>query len=1164
MAGRVGIENDDAALGLTGLGRSGRLALAYLVSERHRPVSRDELADALWGEDLPRSWEQMLRGLVSRLRLKLGEAGLVPSEALVTAFGAYQLRLPADAVVDVEEAVANRDAATDALLAGDAARTFDLATAAASVASRQFVPGATGAWMERRQAELRELHLSALELVSRSSAALGRAPEAVAAAEEAIAIEPFRESAYICLMGAHTAAGNRGEALRAYERCRLVLAEELGVSPSSPTEEAYLGLLGEESSPHPVFAAAAVIPLPAALLPTSDSFFVGRESELEELGRALKRMAAEGRQAVLLAGEAGIGKTTLVGSIARQAHAEGARVLYGRCDEELVSPYQPFAEALSHLVAHLDLTELAAHVDAHGSDVARVAPEFARRLPDAAPPPPTDPEADRYRLFESVAALLAGASERAPMMLVLDDLHWATSATLQLLRHVLRATSSARLLVVGTYRHTEVSDMLADVLADLRREPWAVHRMRLEGLDTDGVIALMESLGGTSGGEEALAQAEAVRSHTGGNPFFVGELLRHLTETGAVYRRRAPWSYYVADDDLDVPRGVQEVVERRLRRLSAAASATVVCASVVGVEFELEVLERVADVEDAFDAVEEAIGAHVLVELSPGRYRFSHAIVRDTVYAGLTATRRGRLHRRAGEAVEALPSIVDRQRLAALVHHFAAAASAGCAMKAADYALAAARQAIGEATWEEAAALLERGLAALDAQPSPDVERRCELLLLLAETWTRFFDPDRMMDAAARALDAARALGRPQPLGRAVYWRLRFLPLELTASDYQTALVHEGLNALGDSEPGLRAKILAVGAQGADPSVWIPTAREAVAIARRCGDYDALGMALWSLAGALRGSPHAEEYLAVSEELVTSVRPGLWDGWRTGHDFRALGRLVLGDRDGFEEDVAACERVGVEGRFWFFRWTGAMRQATIALLDGRFSEVEGLAQKAFEVARNRGRPFLLRQVFRLHYERGDAEPAAEVATELVEKMPEGRTNTIHVGMLAVARTMQDVGKHRAWLEAFADEDVAAWKPERVPVTLAYQVEVVAALGAATTAERLYETLLPYHDQIVIGGMGDGCQGAVDRFLGILGWLLGRPDQAESYFETALALEAGLRSPPLVARTSYWYGRMLLGRGDGAARSLLDASFQTADRLGMRALAADARALLDGA
>ena len=1162
VAGRVGVEADGNALALTGLGRVGRLTLAYLVCERHRPVSRDELADTLWGEDLPRSWEQMLRGLASRLRVTLGEAGLDPAQALATAFGAYQLHLPVDAVVDVEEAAANRDAAIAAMSEGDAVRSVELAAAAAAVAARQFAPGATGAWVERRQAELRELHLSALEIVARAAAALGRSTDAVAAAEEAIGLEPFRESAHLALISTHAAAGNRGEALRAYERCRRVLAEELGVNPSPSTEAAYLALLQDDVAPalHP-----ALLPLPTPLGSAATASLWGRAAELDRLAQAFMRIATEGRQVVLLGGEAGIGKTALVAAGARQAHADGARILYGRCDEDLELPYQPFAEALSHFVTHAELGELRDHVHAHGGDLARLAPDLTRRLTDVPPAPTTDPEADRYRLFETVAALLADAGRRAPTVLVLDDLHWATSGTLQLLRHVLRSTSSARLLVLATYRHTEISDALADTLADLRREGLGVDRLQLEGLDTDAVAAFMESIQGLAGGDEGRAQAEAVRVHTGGNPFFVGELLRHLAETGATYRRRGPWSYYAGAEDVGVPQGVQEVVARRLRRLSETANNVVVWASVIGAEFDLGLLEQVVDGDDPFDAVEEAVRGHVVVEVSPSHYRFSHALVRDTVYSGLTATRRGRLHRRVGETLEASPG--GRDRIDALAHHFAAAATAGCAAKAAEYALAAARRAIDEAAWEEAIAVLDRGIAAQDAAGNPEPVRRCDLFLLLAETWTRQYDPAKSFEAAEQALAIARDLDDPERLGAAAYWYVRGLMgararESKSAAQTTVEVAREIYRTLGDDAPSWRARLLAIRPGLREGQDELATRREALALARAIGDANAIGVALSFLSGAL-GPLRVREVLDMAEEMVSAAPPNGWDGWRNGIERRCRARLMLGDREGFEADVAACDRFGRERRFWFFRWTAKYLEATLALLDGRFGEADELAADAARIAPE-GFGMALevagRQRFRVRSEQGDDEGALGEARALVERFAE---NPIHLSMLAAAEARLDPDGPRRDLERFVGQGPSGpMHPERVPVSLAYRAEVATALGRSCAAGRLYQDLLPYQGQVVVGGMGEGCQGAVDRFLGMLAGAAGRRDDARSHFESALAIETGLRSPPLLARTQYWGGRFQLEGGDaGGAHASLGAAFETAERLGMRGLRRDALALL---
>lgn len=300
LAGRVAIETDGAGLDAGGLGRLGRLALAYLVVERHRPVTRDELAEVLWGDDLPRSWETSLRGVALRLRGLLGAAGLVPTEALTSAYGCWQLQLSAGTVIDVETVPVDLARAEQALAEGRADDARALAEGAATLAGRGFLPEATGAWVERRQDELRELHQRALEAASDASAHAGDWAGALHWAEEAVEAAPLRESSYLRLMKAHAGGGNRGEALRAYERCRRVLAEELGVSPSPATEAAYVALLGEEPE------APALPEAPPPGLPLPLTRLVGRDDELAAIEKALA-----GARLLTLTGTGGVGKTRL-------------------------------------------------------------------------------------------------------------------------------------------------------------------------------------------------------------------------------------------------------------------------------------------------------------------------------------------------------------------------------------------------------------------------------------------------------------------------------------------------------------------------------------------------------------------------------------------------------------------------------------------------------------------------------------------------------------------------------------------------------------------------------------------------------------------------------------------------------------------------------------
>ena len=314
LSGRVAVEADGVGLDAGGLGRLGRLALAYLVSERHRPVTRDELAEVLWGDDLPRSWETSLRGVALRLRALLGAAGLVPGDALISAYGCWQLQLPETTTVDVEAVAGDLTLAEQALAERRPAEARTLAESAAAVAGRGFLPEASGAWVDHRRTDLRELQLRALEMASDAASATGAWSAALRAAEDAVSIEPFRESAHLRLMQAHAAAGNRGEALRAYERCRRILADQLGVSPSPPTDAAYVALLGEEPD----------LSLPARVGPSTNLPFlltrlVGRDDELAALGKALS-----GARLLTLTGTGGVGKTRLALAVAADSSAEYA------------------------------------------------------------------------------------------------------------------------------------------------------------------------------------------------------------------------------------------------------------------------------------------------------------------------------------------------------------------------------------------------------------------------------------------------------------------------------------------------------------------------------------------------------------------------------------------------------------------------------------------------------------------------------------------------------------------------------------------------------------------------------------------------------------------------------------------------------------------------
>ncbi|HKY75413.1 MAG TPA: AAA family ATPase, partial [Acidimicrobiia bacterium] len=375
-------------------------------------------------------------------------------------------------------------------------------------------------------------------------------------------------------------------------------------------------------------AAASSIPMPA-LLTDIGRIFVGREAELERLQPLWKEAAAGDRRIALLAGEPGVGKTRLAAELAIQVHEQGATVLAGRCDEDLGVPYQPFVEALRHFVDHASPSALKERLGRYGGELTRLVPELSERVVDLPEPLRSDPETERYRLFDAVAAWLTAAATEEPLVLVLDDLQWAAKPTLLLLRHVLRNSEVRRLLVIGTYRDTELTHdhPMVELLADLRRDD-TIERLSLSGLDDAGVAAFVEQASGQTLDDDGLALARALYQETEGNPFFVREVLRHLAETNAITRHGDRWTTSVPIDQLGIPEGVREVVGRRLARLSASANQALRAAAVVGPEFEANVLRAAAEMteHELFAALDEAVAARLVSEVSPVGFRFAHAV----------------------------------------------------------------------------------------------------------------------------------------------------------------------------------------------------------------------------------------------------------------------------------------------------------------------------------------------------------------------------------------------------------------------------------------------------------------------------------------------------------------------------------------------------------
>ena len=357
---------------------------------------------------------------------------------------------------------------------------------------------------------------------------------------------------------------------------------------------------------------------------------MGRRPELEVLLRAWKDAAAGERRAVFIGGEPGVGKTRLAAELTRIVADDGAAVLYGRCDEDLGIPYQPWVEAVHHLVVHEPRSLLAAHVGDCGRELAPLVPELGRREGGDSALLPTDPDGARHLLLSAVASLVARVCSDYPVVLVLEDLQWADKPSLLLLRHLLVSSDQHGLFVVGTYRESDLASEspLTDLLAALRRERY-VQRVDLRGLSDDEVVALLEAEAGQAMDEAGVALAHALCRETDGNPFFTGEILRHLAETGVI--SQGGYGRWTAEVDFReegrLPGSVREVVCSRVAALGAEVERTLRAAAVIGREFDLDLLAEATDrdTDDLLSLLDAAISAVLIrnVPERPGRLAFS-------------------------------------------------------------------------------------------------------------------------------------------------------------------------------------------------------------------------------------------------------------------------------------------------------------------------------------------------------------------------------------------------------------------------------------------------------------------------------------------------------------------------------------------------------------
>jgi DNA-binding SARP family transcriptional activator/tetratricopeptide (TPR) repeat protein len=1126
------LEVSDGERSIDIAGSKQRALLAMLLLHGNSVVSTDRLIDALWGEAPPESAGNGLQVYVSHLRKLLGP------ERLQTRSPGYVL-VVADGELDLDHfrrlTGKGRFHEAMSLWRGPPLADFSF---------ERFAQGEI--------ARLEEERLVCLEERIEADLLAGRHAGLIGELDALVGEHPLRERLRGQLMLALYRSVRQAEALEAYQAARRALVEGLGIEPSRQLRDLHQAILRQDGA----------LELPGAEFAAEESrtAFVGRESELAMLVAGLDDAFAGRGRLFLLSGEPGIGKSRLADELVTRARARGAEVLFGRCWEAGGAPaYWPWMQSLRVHIRETEPDLLRAEVGPGAAELAHLLPELRELLPGIREPAWPDSEGARFRLFDATVEFLRRASERRPLILVLDDLHAADTPSLLLLQFLARELGSSHLLVLGAFRDVDPvpSRALSAMLAEVAREP-LTRRVLLAGLSAPDVARYVEQTASEIASPELIA---ALYDETEGNPLFVGETVRLLSLEGVRPE--------VDGAPRAIPPSIRDVITRRLGHLSEECNHLLVHASVLGREFALGTLARTAGIPDEgvlLETLDEAMAARIIADLpgSADRLRFTHVLIRDTLYEGLTIARRVRFHRLSGEALEALYGDEPGPHLAELVHHAIAGSDFDRGVR---YARQAGDRALTLSAYEEAARLYQTALDALDLSDPANERARCELLLALGEAEIRVGDTPSAKETFVAAAGIARRLGLARELARAAAgYGGRIVWARAGDDDRLVPLLEEGLAVLASEDAELRARLLArlAGALRDEHSRDRRDAlsREAVDLARQTGNLAALAYALVGRAHAIVAPDTVAECLALGTELrEVASQSGDREEVMGAHMLRNLAHQLDGNVAEGAIELAAAADVAAELRQPAQLWMVRSGEAMLALATGRLGEAGALIAVAFELGE---RP--LPEVAIPHYQlqrytlcdfRGHLEAIEPHVRDLVVAYPARpvfRCALAHVqarlGCLAEAQ-------HALGDLAGDDFSVLPFDQEWL-YGMSLLAETSALVGDTDAATHLYRLLLPWAAFNAVD-VAEGFRGSVARYLGLLATTTDRLDDAQLHFEDALAANERMGARPWLAYTQNDYAQMLFTRdlaGDrDRAQSLLDQALATYVELGMQASAA---------
>jgi len=866
--------------------------------------------------------------------------------------------------------------------------------------------------------------------------------------------------------------------------------------------------------------------------------FVGREPEQKQLQAAFDGAMSGQGALMMVVGEPGIGKTALCEQLSTYVTLRGGKTLVGHCYEEgsLSLPYLAFVEAMRSYVLSRETRDLRRELGTGAADVARIVSEVREKL-KVEPRPPESPEEERYRLFQAVTSFLTNAAKVQPLLIVLEDLHDSDKGTLEMLTHVSRNLGGARLVIVGTYRDVEVdrTHPLSAALAELRRVA-TFNRILLRGLNADEVRRMLESIVRQ---EVPWGLAEAVHRQTEGNPLFVQEVVRYLVEEGLISREEGQWRATTLE--MSIPEGLRDVVGKRLSGLSQECNRILSIASVIGREFRLAVLQKVAGVSDdeLFAALEEAKGAAVVEERSAVgaavTYRFTHAFFRQTLYEEIIAPRRIRLHQQVGKALEEVYEKRLKEHATELAEHFSYSSDPADLAKAVSYGEMAAQRAMSVYAYGEAVRLLEQALKVQEVLDPEDKGKRCDLLVALSEALCATMEPRRLLDKELPELfSLAETIKNNEYASLACIFAIRALVIEQGAVGVATpeaVLWAERADQYARPETVERATadacLGAVRFATGDRKSARKLLDKALEQASRLGDPETFWIAASFWISYSQAPHHFKKAASLANEIMLTTRPKRLEPASLGLRCASLAFLASGQRQQAQECCDELRNLYERtGHNWcFFRYMTL--NALMAAIDGHLEEVVqigrqmiargqelGIAVLAFGLARNadlRPRLYLGRNLERF-------EQTYRDGLQGLGMQPDAALCLINAYLgrsVEVEEMLERLVVKRPHFGT-ADDEV------QVQGEMAY-LEAAVLVGHRQAAEMLLKRFTGSN----VCTPGDTYITCVSRHLGAAAALLGRPEEARNHYQEAIRVCTDMRFRPELALTRLQLAEMLL-------------------------------------